>query len=102
MTDRTRLELALVAAALARHALRIDDKHTRDEARREQHTLLADLDRDELAVVALDLADIVAEVTEGFAKARSGSAERLLERIVQRVAAEAANRPDVGDQGGGD
>jgi hypothetical protein len=106
MTDRTIPELAQVAAVLARHALRIDDKHTKEEqaeARRDQYTLLADLDQDDLGAVALDLADLVAEATKALANARSGSAERLLERIVQRVAVEAAkNPPDIDGQGGGD
>lgn len=106
MTDRPIHELAQVAAALARNALRIHDAHTKEErtqAAHDQQTLMADLDRAELEVVAQGLAALVAEVTEAFAKARAGSAQRLLERIVQRFAAEAAKEPpDVGDHGGND
>lgn len=106
MTGRTSVELALVAAALARNALRMDDAHTRDElvqAERDQETLMADLDRVELELVTRALAGYVVEIADAFAK-KAGhpqSAERILEQAAHHLAALVAeNPPDVGDEEG--
>ncbi|MGH3482927.1 MAG: hypothetical protein ACRDPQ_06785, partial [Nocardioidaceae bacterium] len=70
MTGKTSHELALVAAALARNALRMDDARTRDElaqAECDQETLMADLDRAELELVTRALAGYVVEVADALA-----------------------------------
>jgi len=108
MTGRSSHELALVAAALARNTLRMDDAHTGDEraqAERDQQTLMVDLDRPELELVTQALAGYVVELADALAK-KAGhpqSAERILEQAAHHIAALAAeNPPDVVDKGGGD
>jgi hypothetical protein len=102
MTDRTLPELAQVAAAMARHALRIDPsaaesaQEEQAQAALDQGTLMADLDRAELEIVARGLAALLAEMTDQLAKATGASAERLLDRFVRRFAAEAAKTDDEG------
>ncbi|MGH3477934.1 MAG: hypothetical protein ACRDQD_13970 [Nocardioidaceae bacterium] len=106
MTGRTSAELALVATALARNALRMDDAHTGDDlaqAERDQETLMADLDRAELELVTRALAGYVVEIADALAK-KAGhpqSAERILEQAAHHLAALVAeNPPDVGDEEG--
>ena len=71
---------------------------------RDQQTLTADLDRRELELVTRILAAIVAEIAHQAAKeAGWQSAERVLDRMVRRFAAEAAkNPPGIGEQGSGE
>jgi hypothetical protein len=104
MTGRTSVELALIAAALARNALRMDAAHTRGElaqAERDQQTLMADLDRAELELVTRALAGYVVELADALAK-KSGypqGAEQILEQAAHHLAALAAqNPPNVGEQ----
>lgn len=103
MTGRTIHELALVAAALARNALREDDARTRRElaqVERDQQLLMADLDRAELELVTGALAAYVAEIAEALGKkAGHQIAARILEQAIQRSAALAAeNPPEADDQ----
>jgi hypothetical protein len=97
MTGRTIHELALVAAALARNALREDDARTGRElaqVERDQQLLMADLDRAELELVTGALAAYVAEIAEALGKkAGQQIAGRILEQAIQRSAALAAENP---------